>query len=68
MTNMTTTNICASDLLLSKRFYTRLFEVKVAHESDWYIRFNAKGNPALEFAVITILFPKNTEWHPVGFT
>jgi predicted enzyme related to lactoylglutathione lyase len=53
MTNMTTTNICASDLLLSKRFYTRLFEVKVAHESDWYIEFNGKGNPALEFAVIT---------------
>jgi len=51
MTNSIVTNICASDLQLSKRFYTRLFDVKVTRESDRYVHFNAKGNPALEFAV-----------------
>jgi len=53
MTNSIVTNIRASDLQLSKRFYTRLLDVKVTRESDWYVHFNARGNPALEFAVIT---------------
>lgn len=46
------TNICASDIQRSKRFFTRLLDVKVAREGDWYVHFNSRNAPALEFAVV----------------
>ncbi len=37
-------DICASDLIASRDFYTALVGLEVAWESDWYIVLNAPGD------------------------
>lgn len=63
------TNICSDDVSASKDFYTKLFELKVAYDSDWFVNLVATDSP-FELGIIDrthSLVPKAYQHTPQGF-
>lgn len=46
------TNILSRDLARQKGFYTQLFDMKVAFESDWFVHLQSTQNPGLELGLL----------------
>ncbi len=46
------TNLCTDDLAASKHFYTSLFGLVIAFDSDWFVHLRADGG-ALEVGLIS---------------
>ena len=62
------TNICSNDLSASKAFYTSLFELKVAYDSDWFVQLVSEEN-GLELGIIQNnheLIPAEFRGSPTG--
>lgn len=49
--NRLITNLCSDHLVASRNFYTHLFDMEVAFDSDWYIQLTAKSSD-LELGII----------------
>jgi len=67
--NRLMTNLCSDNLATSKAFYTKLFELNVAFDSDWFVHLSAAdGN--LELGIIdrqNELVPRDFQKLPQGF-
>jgi len=62
-------NVLAENLALSKAFYTTLFNLKVAFDSDWFIHLQS-GDGHLELGIIKYdndLIPEEFRGRPNGF-
>ncbi len=44
-------NLCSSDLVKSKNFYTTLFDFRIDYESDWFVNLVSEGRD-LEIGII----------------
>jgi len=63
------TNICSDNLTESRDFYTKLFDLEVAFDSDWFIHLISKDKK-LELGIIdrtNDLVPKAYQNSPQGF-
>ncbi len=63
------TNICSDRLTESRDFYTKLFDLKVEYESDWFVHL-ASGDKKLELGIIyrtNAIVPKEFQHNPQGF-
>jgi len=63
------TNICSDDLHKSQDFYTKLFDLEVAYNSDWFIHLVSKDKK-LELGIIdraNEIVPKDFQQNPQGF-
>ncbi len=63
------TNICSDRLTESRDFYTKLFDLKVEYESDWFVHL-ASENKKLELGIIdrsNAIVPKEFQHNPQGF-
>ena len=62
-------NICSDDLQKSKAFYTQLFNLQAAFESDWFIQLRS-GDDQFELGIIqrtNDLVPATYQNKPNGF-
>ena len=69
MLNRLITNICSSKLLESKNFYTKLFDLIVQFDSDWFVQLASKDK-RLEIGIIdknSDLIPPEFQVNPNGF-
>ncbi len=67
--NRMMTNICSGNLTKSKNFYTKLFDLEVNYESDWFIHLISK-NQQLELGIIdrtNEIIPDGFQKNPQGF-
>jgi len=67
--NRLLTNICSDNLKESRDFYVKLFDFKVAYDSDWFIHL-ISINKKLELGIIdrtNELVPKDFQNSPQGF-
>lgn len=67
--NRLLTNICSDNLMESRDFYMKLFDFKVAYDSDWFIHLISL-NKKLELGIIdrtNELVPKGFQHNPQGF-
>lgn len=67
--NRLLTNICSDDLVASKNFYTKLFDLEVDFDSDWFVHLMSKDKK-LELGIIdrsNELVPKAYRNAPNGF-
>lgn len=46
------TNICTKDLKASKSFYTKLLDLEVTYDSDWFVQLGSPTDSKLEFGLI----------------
>ncbi|WP_075343885.1 VOC family protein [Tenacibaculum agarivorans] len=63
------TNICSDNLTESRDFYTKLFNLEVAFDSDWFVHLISKDKK-LELGIIdrtNDLVPKAYQNSPQGF-
>ncbi len=61
-------NICSSNLVESKSFYTTLFDFTVGFESDWFINLKSQSQP-YEIGIIekeNDLAPSESRNNPTG--
>lgn len=66
--NRILTNLCSADLPASKKFYTTLFDLTVAFDSDWFIQLVSE-NSGLELGIIQAdheLIPQQYQGRPAG--
>ncbi len=49
--NRMMTNVCSDNLVASKEFYTKLFKLNVAFDSDWFVHLTS-SNGQLELGII----------------
>lgn len=69
MPNRLITNICSSKLPESKNFYTKLFDLIVQFDSDWFVQLASKDK-RLEIGIIdknSDLIPTEFQFNPMGF-
>lgn len=67
--NRLMTNICSDDLPASRNFYTKLFDLDVQFDSDWFIHLISKDKN-LEIGIIdrsNEIVPKDVQNAPQGF-
>ncbi len=67
--NRIMTNICSDNLAESREFYTKLFGLEVAYNSDWFVHLISKDKK-LELGLIdrtNDLVPKEFQTMPTGF-
>ncbi|MEM6817087.1 MAG: VOC family protein [Bacteroidota bacterium] len=67
--NRIMTNICSDQLAESKVFYTKLFDLKVDFESDWFIHLISEHKD-FELGIIrktNEIVPKAAQVDPTGF-
>lgn len=67
--NRLMTNICSDKLSESRDFYTKLFSLEVAYDSDWFVHL-ASADRSLELGIIdrtNELVPKDFQSNPQGF-
>ena len=63
------TNICSDNLKESRDFYTKLFDFKIAYDSDWFVHL-ISNDKKLELGIIdrtNEIVPKDFQKHPQGF-
>ncbi|MEM6719459.1 MAG: VOC family protein [Bacteroidota bacterium] len=63
------TNICSDRLAESKAFYTKLLNLKVAYDSDWFVQL-ASEDSKFELGIIdraSEIVPKDFQQLPQGF-
>lgn len=63
------TNLCSDHLVASKTFYTRLFELKVNFDSDWFVQLQDEKT-GLELGLISRtseIVPPTHQQKPQGF-
>lgn len=63
------TNICTDDIAASREYYTRLFDLEVNYDSDWFIHLVSKDRQ-LEMGLISKtseIVPDEAKDHPSGF-
>ncbi|MGO2358613.1 VOC family protein [Mesonia sp.] len=63
------TNICSDNLQKSKEFYTRLFDLNVDFDSEWYVHLSSQDSK-FELGIIDRshdVVPKEFQQHPQGF-
>lgn len=63
------TNICSDDLTESKNFYTKLFNLNIAFDSDWFVQL-VSNNKSLELGIIdrtNDIVPNAFQKQPQGF-
>ncbi len=63
------TNLCSDQLVASKAFYTRLFELKVSFDSDWFVQLQDEKT-GLELGLISRtseIVPAAYQQNPQGF-
>ncbi len=63
------TNICSTDLVKSKDFYTKLFNLNIAYDSDWFVHL-ASDDGKLELGIIdqnNEIVPEDFQHPPQGF-
>ncbi|MEN0050081.1 MAG: VOC family protein [Bacteroidota bacterium] len=61
-------NICSDKLLESKNFYTRLFDLQVEYDSDWFVHLAARDKQ-FEIGIIdrtNPIVPKEFQQNPQG--
>jgi len=66
--NRLLTNICSDDLSTSKNFYTKLFDLEVDYDSDWFVHLTSKEK-RLELGIIDRthkLVPEAYQKKPTG--
>lgn len=67
--NRIMTNICSDNLAESKNFYTKLFDLDIAYDSDWFVHLASKDKK-LELGIIkrdNEIVPKEFQHSPQGF-
>lgn len=67
--NRMMTNICSNNLAESREFYTRLFDLEVDYDSDWFVHLISKDN-RLELGIIkrtNEMVPEGYQNNPQGF-
>lgn len=67
--NRLLTNICSTNLIASKNFYTKLFDLKVDYDSDWFVHLISKDK-RLELGIVDRtngIVPKGYQTAPNGF-
>ena len=67
--NRTIINICSDLVEESKDFYTKLFDLKVAFDSDWYVQLTS-GDGQIELGIISRtseIVPADFQKLPQGF-
>jgi catechol 2,3-dioxygenase-like lactoylglutathione lyase family enzyme len=67
--NRIMTNICSDKLAESRDFYTKLFNLNVAYDSDWFVHL-ISNNKKLELGIIdrtSEIVPKDFQKSPEGF-
>lgn len=45
-------NICSTKLAESRDFYTRLLDLEVTFDSDWYVQLASTNTPGLELGIL----------------
>ncbi len=63
------TNICSDALTESRDFYVRLFDFRVAFDSDWFVNVISEDKQ-LEIGIIhrsSSIVPEAARGHPTGF-
>jgi len=69
MVNRIMTNICSNNLIVSRDFYSKLFDFNINYESDWFIHLVSK-NKRFELGIIdrtNEIVPENYQKNPQGF-
>lgn len=67
--NRMITNICSSQLTASRNFYTKLFNLKVSFDSDWFVQLVSEDGQ-FELGIIqrdNEIVPKEFQNLPTGF-
>ncbi|MDY8137734.1 VOC family protein [Aquimarina sp. 2201CG5-10] len=67
--NRIMTNICSDNLVKSRDFYAKLFDLNIEYDSDWFIHLISKDK-TLELGIIdrtNELVPKGFQNTPQGF-